>query len=135
MKKVIVDTDVLIAHVLHEGSAASDLRRLMGAYFCYTTVFNAIEAFSICRTDEEREAVERSMHAMKILGLNAKSGKNLGELFSGLRDRDGLQVLAAGVCLESRLPLVSGRKKSYTGIAGLSVRTPNEALAEADGDR
>ena len=130
MKKIVVDTDLLVGHVLHDdGKIPSDLRRLMGAYFCYTTVFHAIEAFSLCRTETERDAIEQSMHALKILGLNAKSGKNLGGLFSSFQDRNGLLLLAAGVCLESRLSLVSGRKKSYTGISGLTVLSPKEALA------
>jgi len=130
VKKLVVDTDMLIGHITWTGGGeGSELRRLMGKYFCYTTVFNAIEAFSLCRTEQEREAVQRSMQAMKILGLNAKSGKNLGELFSSAEGKRDLHLLAAGVCTESRLPMVTSRPAAYNGIAGLQLLSPGEALA------
>ncbi len=131
MKKLVIDTDLLLGHVIHsEAGKPSDLRRLMGSHFCYTTVFNAIEAFGVCRTAAEREAVESSMHAMKILGLNAKSGKNLGALFSSHTGKTGLHLLIAGVCRESRLPLVTGRKAKYRGVSGLKMLTPREVYKE-----
>ena len=81
MNKVVVDTDILIGHVLGTTNPRpSILRLLTRRYFCYTTVFNAVEAFGLCRTDAERKAVEGSMNALKILGVNAKSGKNIGRL-------------------------------------------------------
>ena len=129
VKKVVVDTDILIGHVVHtDASEASDLRRLLGMFFCYTTVFNAIESFGLCRTDAERTAIERSMNALKILGLNAKSGKNLGTLFSSYPKRDGLHLLIAGVCLESKLPLITGRKRLFQGIPGIKVLSPRQAF-------
>ncbi len=129
MNKVIVDTDILLDHVMHaDAGAPSGLRSLMGRSFCYTTVFNAIEAFGLCRTDAQRDAVERSMRAMKILGLNAKSGKSIGDLFGAAPRGGSLRLLIAGICTESRLPLVTGRKAAYEGILGLTVLDPGQVL-------
>jgi predicted nucleic acid-binding protein len=125
--KIVVDTDLLIGHVA--GKSPSMLRRFMSASFCYTTVFNAIEAFSLCRTPEETQAVEETMNALKILGLNAKSGKNIGALFASARKSRDLQILAAGVCMESRLPLVTGRPAAFRGIGGLELIPARRALA------
>lgn len=125
--KVVVDTDLLIGHVA--GMGPSPLRRLMSATFCYTTVFNAIEAFSYCTTAEETQAVEETMHALKILGLNAKSGKNIGALFASTHRVRDLQILAAGLCLESRLPLVTGRPAAYRRIGGLELIPARRALS------
>ncbi|HAV23865.1 MAG: hypothetical protein A3H45_11265 [Ignavibacteria bacterium RIFCSPLOWO2_02_FULL_55_14] len=125
-RKVVVDTDLLLSHVAAGGPSA--LRRLMSAAFCYTTVFHAIEAFGVCRTPKETAAVEDTMHALKILGLNAKSGKNIGMLFTSSTKRRDLHALAAGVCIESRLPLITGRPAVYRGIGSLELLPVERAL-------
>ncbi len=98
----------------------------MSECFCYTTVFNAMELFSLCRTKAERTVVEHVMYSMKVLGLNGKSAKNLGELFRRTRDRGmgDLEALIAGVCVESRLPLLTGKPKRYRGIRSLQLLGP-----------
>jgi predicted nucleic acid-binding protein len=103
----------------------------MSQYFCYTTVFNAIELFSLCNSANERLVVENVMHSIKILGLNGKSAKNVGRYFSQSRAehlRD-METLIAGVCLESRLPILTGRPQRYRGIRALRVITVNEINA------
>jgi predicted nucleic acid-binding protein len=100
----------------------------MSEFFCYTTVFNAAELFSLCRTQKERLVVEHVMYSMKVLGLNGKSAKNLGEVIrrtrnSGMRQ---YEALIAGVCLESRLPLLTARPERYKGIRSLRLVRPGE---------
>ena len=120
--KVVVDTDLLLEHVLRPASGGpSRLRRLMSQAFCYTTVFNAVEAFGLCRTKQERRAVEETMSAMKILGLNAKTGKAIGAMTARRGRPADVPVLVAGLCRESRLPLVTGRPDRYRGMKGLEV--------------
>ncbi|MGB2867486.1 MAG: PIN domain-containing protein [Bacteroidota bacterium] len=134
MKKIVVDTDIFLEHLLHKspGEGSSLLRILMRGYFCYTTVFNAIELFSLCRTEAESRAVEDSLHAVKILGLNAKSARRIGLLFSparAKRTRD-LDTLIAGLCHESRLPLVTISTGRYRGIRPLQVLPARQLLKQ-----
>ncbi|HTO92766.1 MAG TPA: hypothetical protein VMM80_00300, partial [Bacteroidota bacterium] len=69
--RLVVHTDVLLDHLC--GSAhPSALRVAMGRFFCYTTVFQAVELFAAMRTPRARRAAEDAMSAMKILGLNPK---------------------------------------------------------------
>ena len=107
------------------------LRKAESLFFCYTTVFNVIEAFSLCRSEEEIEAVESSMHALKILGLNGKSGKNLGLVRAENRTVRDLDLLIAGLCMESKLPLLTGRPKRYTRVKGLRM-IPSLAVKKWD---
>ncbi|MEX0736530.1 MAG: hypothetical protein WEB62_10550 [Bacteroidota bacterium] len=135
-RKLVVDTDILVEHVIHDGSltaggAPSILRKTLSLFFCYTTVFNVIEAFSLCRSEEEIEAVESSMHALKILGLNGKSGKRIGLARRSVRTVRDLDLLIAGLCLESKLPLLTGRPKRYVGLADLRV-VPSLAVKKWD---
>jgi len=116
--KIVVDSDVLGDHLIGV-QQPSILREVMGKFFCYTTVFQAIELFSLARTEKEKHAVEDSMAAMKILGLNAKNAGLYGTLMSSNRTRERFAVLIAGLCVESKLPLLTDRKRMYKGVAGL----------------
>lgn len=135
-KKIVVDTDLLVEHLIHEGPSApgggpSVLRKAVSLFFCYTTVFNVIELFSVCKSEKEIEAAESSMHALKILGLNGKSGKSIGLVRGETRTVRDLDLLSAGLCLESKLPLLTGRPKRYSRIPGLRV-VPSLAVKKWD---
>ena len=134
MKKIVVDTDIFLEHLLHNdpGEGSSQLRRLMREFFCYTTVFNAIELFSLCKSEAESRSMEESLYAVKILGLNAKSARRIGALFSpgrAKRTRD-MDILIAGLCRESRLPLVTNSVERYGGIRPLQVFTARQLLRQ-----
>ena len=125
--KVVLDTDVIFDHLTHDrsllGVQKSVMRKAMSEYFCYTTVFNAVELFAMCETPKQKKALEGALSALKILGLNGKSGRSLGVVLrkareSNLRDID---TLIAGLCIESGLPLLTGRPGSYRGIRSLTI--------------
>lgn len=126
-RKVVVDTDVILDHLTGEvsgaGGARSILRQAMSTFFCYTTVFNVIELFEMCEDQRQRRAVENALGALKILGLNGKSGRAVGSVVrkmrsSGLRDID---ALIGGLCVESGLPLLTGQGRSFRGVKSLRV--------------
>ena len=122
-RKVVIHTDVLLAHVC--GTAEpSALRLAMGQYFCYATVFHAIELFALARTDRERKAVEDTLSAMKILGLNARGARRYSKLLARRKGSDRWTVLIAGLCMESGLPLMTGRKAEFREFRGLKVIAP-----------
>ncbi len=128
-RKVVVHTDVIVDHLLHEGDGRSAFRIAMGSLFCYTTVFNAIELFSLARTGRERRMVERSLSAMKILGLNAKHARHYGVRIAGGMTLARMNTLIAGICLESRLPILTGRPSEFRSFRGLVV-VPVSAVKE-----
>lgn len=122
VQKIVVDTDIIIDHLVH-GDGASFLRMAMNTCFCYTTVFNAIEVFSMAQSRKEIQAVDDAMSAMKVLGLNSKSAKSIGTIYSnGFSVRKKiLPTLIAGVCIESRLPIVTMNPKRFSRIKHLRV--------------
>ena len=95
----------------------------MNMFFCYTTVFNAIEAFSVARSKKEIQAVDDAMSALKVLGLNSKSAKAAGRIFSGVSSAKVTEVpaLIAGVCLESKLPIITLNPRRFRGVKLLQV--------------
>jgi predicted nucleic acid-binding protein len=121
--KIVVHTDIILEH-LEGTSYPSDLRKAMGRCFCYTTVFQAIDLFSMARTRREIRAVSDAMGAIKVLGLNPKNAWRYGALASVKGVRSRWQVLIAGLCIESRLPLLTNRREEFAGFRGLVVISP-----------
>ena len=126
--KLVVHTDVLLDH-LRGVDHPSVLRRAMGLFFCYTTVFQAVELFAGMRTTKERKAAEDAMSAMKLLGLNPKNAPLYGRLFAAHPGRRPMDLLVSGLCIESGLPLLTGRRKEFAGIRGLRLVSPRMITA------
>lgn len=128
-RKIVVDTDIILEHLVHD-EGSSLLRRLMSGFFCYTTVFNAIEAFSAARSEKEIQAVDDAMSAMKVLGLNAKSAKSVGRIFFGNRDgTKGLTLLIAGICIESKLPIATMNPGRFSHVKQIQILPVQRLLA------
>ncbi len=115
--KIVVDADVFLDHLFgqHEPSL---LRLALQRFFCYTTVFQAIELFSFGRNEREFRAIEDSMASVKVLGLNAKNARLYGNLVS--KKTNVMRALVAGLCREGKLPLLTGRPGEFRGL-GIQV--------------
>ena len=124
--KVIVHTDIFIDYLQHRGDSSHVLRRAMGKYFCYTTVFNAIELFSLASTNQEREAIERSLSAMKILGLNAKHSKQYGERLASGKQLPRMNGLIACMAVETKLPVLTGMPREFKGMKEVVILLPKD---------
>jgi predicted nucleic acid-binding protein len=119
--KIVIHTDVIAQYLLHKGSGEPVLRLAMMKFFCYTTVFSAMELFALARLPRECTAVEDALSGMKILGLNAKSAKTFGMCMSkGLR-LQRMNTLVAAMCLESKLPILTLQPNDFRGVKGLVV--------------
>ncbi len=120
--KIVVDTDLLAQHLLQRGGV-SVLRTVVSNFFCYTTVFNTIELFACAQSKKEIRAVSDTMQAIKILGVNSKSAKNFGNLLAITRRKKipDFTALIAGVCIESKLPIVSLNPNRFFSVKGVKV--------------
>lgn len=118
--KLVVHTDVFLEHLCGDNHP-SMLRLALNRFFCYTTVFQAIELFSLSRSEKEQRAVQDSMAAMKIMGLNPKQAQRYGQMLSSAKRLATMHVLTAGLCLESKLPILTDRKRDFAGIKGLKI--------------
>ena len=126
--KLVVHSDIILEYLLHRDKRTPVLRLVMMKFFCYTTVFDAIELFSVAKTAEERRSIEDVMSAMKILGLNAKNAKRYGDLVPAYRSLSTMQILVAGICLESKLSLLTSKWNIFRNVKGLNV-IPSSAVS------
>ena len=88
-----------------------------------------VELFAGMRTTKERKAAEDAMSAMKLLGLNPKNAPLYGRLFAAHPGRRPMDLLVSGLCIESGLPLLTGRRKEFAGIRGLRLVSPRMITA------
>jgi predicted nucleic acid-binding protein len=126
-RKIVVHTDVLLDH-LRTSRRPSALRVAMGRYFCYTTVFNAVEVFALAGTKRERERALDALGALKVLGFSSRSALRVGGLVARYRRRRRQDVIIAGMCLEAGLPLLTAQPGAFGGIKGLRVVTPAQVM-------
>ena len=118
--RLVVDADVILDHLRSTGGP-SVLRRVAAEVFCYTTVFQAVEVFAAARSARQRDAAADAMAAMKILGMNPKNAPRYADLIVRHPRHRTVDLLTAGLCLDSGLPLLTGRAKNFRNIAGLVV--------------
>jgi predicted nucleic acid-binding protein len=121
--RIIVDADVIAAH-LNGLRRPSVLRQALGKVFCYTTVIQAAEVFSLARSARERRAVLDALAPIKVLGVNARSAVLLGELMGVRGVRDPGVALIAALSIESRLPILTGRPGRFARIRGVRCISP-----------
>ena len=133
--KIAIHTDIIVEYLIHHGKHAPALRIAMMKFFCYTTVFNAIELFARASTGPERNAVMAAMGAMKILGLNAKQAVRYGSWFSENPGIKPIPMLIAGICMESKLPLLTGDVAAFRGISGLRLIKASALSGEATAEK
>ncbi len=75
------------------------------------------------------------MAAMKLLGLNPKNARKYGELLAAKRKTSDWNILIGGLCVESKLPMLTDRKKDFAGISGLQIVTTQTIVKKKLGRR
>jgi predicted nucleic acid-binding protein len=120
-RKAVLDTGIFLAHLSARDSGPTVLRRALATWFCYTTVFNAMELFRRARTAGERRAVEDVLSAVRILGMNGRNAARFAAITEFGRGGLPLGALVAGICIEARLPLVTDRAVMFREYTKLRV--------------
>jgi predicted nucleic acid-binding protein len=128
--KAVLDTGLFEAHLRAAPGKPTVLRRALRIWFCYTTVFNAMELFGAARTARERRAVGDVLSAVKILGMNGRNAPEFARLASRGAGRIDPASLVAGICIAAHLPLVTGRPGAYRRFRNLRTVPPPGTVDE-----
>ncbi len=122
--KAVLDTGIFRAHLTAPKGDMTALRAALRTWFCYTTVFNAMELFRDARTARQRRAVEDVLCAVKILGMNGRNAAKFARLPTFGPRGIPMSGLIAGICIEARLPLVTDRAGVFSAYRTLRVVRP-----------
>ncbi|MDA0986903.1 MAG: hypothetical protein O3A55_04805 [Bacteroidetes bacterium] len=122
MKKIVIDSDIIVEHLTVK-KYPSILRKLLSKYFCYTTVFNAIELFSKCKTDLDRQSMAKAMSCIKLLGMNPKPSISFGKTYAKGQKKNIKETYTfiATLCIEAKLTLATLRPTKYSWIKNLQI--------------
>jgi len=121
IKKMVLDTDVFVSHLVAPPSEFTALRSALSEYFCYTTVFNAVELFAAARTARENQKIEDVLSSIKILGMNGRNAKKFAALEGFRHASVPVETMIAGICIEARLPLMTTRRGTYGKYRNLRI--------------
>jgi len=122
--KAVLDTGLFEAHLEAAPGKPTALRDALREWFCYTTVFNAMELFGRARTARQRRAVEDVLSAVKILGMNGRNAGRFARIAGTGGGRIDPAALVAGICIEAHLPLVTDRPGDYKRYGNLRTVPP-----------
>jgi predicted nucleic acid-binding protein len=128
VRKAVLDTGLFRAHLAAGRDEQTSLRAALRTWFCYTTVFNAMELFAGAGSPRQRRAVEDVLSAVKILGMNGRNAGRFAKIAPVGRGGIPLSALIAGICIEARLPLVTDRIEAFERYRKLrAVKAPRTA--------
>jgi predicted nucleic acid-binding protein len=130
VSRAVLDTGLFAAHLTAAPGKPTALRGALRTWFCYTTVFNAMELFGMARTARERRAVEDVLSAVKILGMNGRNAGKFARIAQAGSDGIDPAALVAGICIEAHLPLVTDRPGEYRRYRTLRTVPPPGAVDE-----
>ncbi|MCX7797994.1 MAG: PIN domain-containing protein [Melioribacter sp.] len=124
----LIETDILIEHLVHNENDFSDLEVAMINGICFTTVINAAELY-FNATDEERYAVDNLFKALKVLGLNSRYSLNISEFFNKVATvRDALICTVAKI---NKLTILTNDINKYKH-SGLVIIHPKNLRGKID---
>ncbi len=122
-KEFLIETDILLEHLMWNKKGQSTLETIMQKGVCYTTVFNASEIYFNVHNEEERKAVDGLFMALKVLGLNGRYGLFVDEYSKKVNTvRDALMCVASKL---NRLSIVTFQKEKYSK-SGIIVINPKD---------
>lgn len=120
----LIDTDIIINHLFHEDeNQLSDLEIAMIKGDCFTSVINATEIYFQNYNEEEKQAVDATLYALKILGIHPRYSLNISEFFNKVATpRD---ALICSLAKFNKLPILTKNFEKYKE-SGIKIITPDE---------
>lgn len=113
-RQFLIETDVLIDHLVEKENKKSSLEKLMESGICFTTVINSAEIYFSIRNEEEKAAVDALMKAVKVLGFHSRYSLDVHK-YSNQVDtvRDALICATASI---NKLMIVTNNTKKFSKV-------------------
>ena len=109
-KEFLIDTDVLVDHLIHDKNSKSDLEKAMLKGTCFTTVINASELY-LAANVSERKWIDKLLRTINVLGLHARYSLSASNYCGRTENlREVLLVITAKI---NKLPLLTNNKEKY----------------------
>ncbi len=127
MKQILVDTDILIDHLITK-EKESILMKLMYKYDCFTTVINAFEVY-LYAGRKNKPFIDMLLSGFKVLGLHGRYSQNLWEILLRVEDSNDWNlrnVLIVSLAVNNKLILATFNDENYRNFAKLKLLKINK---------
>jgi predicted nucleic acid-binding protein len=122
-EKFLLETDILIDHLMNGSKEKSALIDLMQKGVCFTTVINASELLFYADSEQEKTYVRKVLNAVKVLGLHSRYSLSISEYSGKVKSfRDALFSVVADI---NKLPIVTFDNNRYINTS-LIIIHPQE---------
>lgn len=121
--EILIDTDVLLQHLQCRENEESDLLFLMQNMVCFTTAINAAEIYFYCKNDNEKEAADKLLNSLKILGIHSRYAL---KIYGKENKNNSVRSALTGVVADyNKLPVITYDVERY-GKLNRGVFTPEQ---------
>lgn len=125
----LIETDILISHLHHTKNTISDLELAMAYGNCFTSVFSASELYFAKYSNNELEAVNGVIYALKVLGIHPRYSLNISEFFNKVATvRD---AIVCSLAKNNKLPILTNDFERFSK-SGIKIITPKELRGSID---
>jgi len=129
---IVVDTDVLIDYFSGVSPGAEAVAQLLREERLAITALTLFELACGAQTEEQLEDLELLARAARLVSLDGPSALRAGAVYRELRAAGRLleiaDLLIAGCCLASGLPLLTRNTAHFSRVKGLKLVTAEEIL-------
>lgn len=128
MKQILVDTDILIDHLITK-EKESTLIKLMTRYDCFTTVINATEVYEFSGI-ENKKIADQMLYGFKVLGIHSRYAEKIAEIIEISKKikgnwnlRDAIIVMMA---IQNKLILATFNEEKYLNYSNIKLLKINK---------
>lgn len=119
----LVDTDIIIDHLLSDKKIISNLELAMMNGICFTTVLNSTEIYYNNWTEEEKISIDSVMNSLKVLGINSRYSLKISDFFNKVATtRDAMICVIAKI---NKLTILTSNSGRYLN-SGIKIINPLE---------
>jgi len=120
----LIETDIILSHLQQEDeSELSDLEIAMMNGDCFTSALTATELYFAKYSDEEENAVDSVLYALKVLGIHPRYSLKISEFFNKVATpRD---ALVCSLAKFNKLPILTYDFERFKN-SGIKIISPQE---------
>ena len=113
--KLLLDTDVFVDYLVNSKSYL--LNEAASKFILYTTVLNSAELYGAVADENEKDAVDKTLLPVKLLGFSGRYGEKFGEFYSSSLKSDSESSLRdamfVGTAIMNKLPVLTLQRVRY----------------------
>lgn len=124
-ESLVIDTDVIIAHLRARDKTDTIYRKSLKSFKCYTTFITEYEIYIGAKSDKHFKDADEIFKVIEVISNPSSCGKIAAKRLHELQDK-GIEIgimdaLIAGICIFHNIPLLTINRKHFKEFVGLKL--------------